>query len=389
MLVAETRRLIDDQKFDEALGKLAFATDLAPGLARAHLLRGHVLQTQLHFAEAIASLQTALSLARDPALATDARANLALCEKIQAENRDQSEVLSKSLNELTEAFSRQGRTAEALALAPRAGLAEKFRYEEIFIKLKALLKVPEAESSLFRKRLRLDGNGLFALNLDDLPISDLSPLKSLPIYDLNLSRCANLSDLSPLKGMPLDNLDISTTKVSDLSPLRGMKLNGLAAWQSKIHDLSPLAGMPLTYLEIHSTDVSSLAPLAGMPLKELILLWTGISDIRPLQGMPLEVLVLEDTKVADITVLSGMPLRVLQLGGTKVRDVAMLAEFTALETLTIPDNAINVDALRHLTNLKLIGYHFQRLSSPPDFWAEYEAKNKGLSNFRGVLSGGF
>ena len=351
--VAQAGTLIGDGKFDDALDKLAFAIELAPRLARAHLLRAHALQTLLRFPEALASFQTALSLARDPAEVADARANIDLCEKIHRENLGQSELLPKSLAELTEALSRQGRMAEALALAPAAGLAEKFRYEAMLTKLMALFKIPASESDQFRKRLRIEDSGLFALDLSSLPISDLSPLQGLPIRSLHLNLCDNVSDLSPLKGMPLDDLEIGKTKVSDLSPLRGMKLKRLMAYNTKITDLSQLAGMPLK--ELH---------LAGC---------VEVSDLRPLKGMPLEKLNFEATKVADIAILRGMPLRELALIGTKVRDVAMVAELTALEALTIPPDAINIDALRHLPNLKRIGYAYGQLTSPAEFWARYDA----------------
>ena len=88
--------------------------------------------------------------------------------------------------------------------------------------------------------------------------------------------------------------------------------------------------------------------------------------------MPLELLHLDGGKITDITFLSGMPLHDLRLSQTKERDVTMLAELTALESLTIPFDALNVEALRHLPNLKRIGYRNDRLSSPADFWAEYD-----------------
>lgn len=90
--------------------------------------------------------------------------------------------------------------------------------------------------------------------------------------------------------------------------------------------------------------------------------------------MPLEKPNFEGTKVADIAVLSGVPLRELQLEDTKVRDMAMLTEFTALETLVFPSDAINVDALRHLPNLKRIGNIWHQLTSPAEFWTRYDAQ---------------
>ena len=110
-----------------------------------------------------------------------------------------------------------------------------------------------------------------------------------------------------------------------------------------------------------------------MPLKELNVSHCEVSYLSPLKGMMLENIDIFLTKVADVAVLSGMPLRSLRLSDTKVRDVAMLAEFTALETLTIPVDAFNVDALHHLPHLKKVGNSWNQLLSPADFWARYDA----------------
>ena len=99
----------------------------------------------------------------------------------------------------------------------------------------------------------------------------------------------------------------------------------------------------------------------------------NVSDLSPLKGMRLEGCLVNGTKIADIAVLTGMPLRRLWLGATKVRDVAMLAEYTTFEEVMIPSDTINIDALRHLPNLKRIGYAYGQLSSPADFWARYDA----------------
>ena len=395
--VAQAGALIDDGKFDDALGKLAFATDLAPGLARAHLLRAHVLQTQLRFAEALASLQTALSLARDPAEVADARANIALCEKIQAENPGQPEVLPKSLAEMTEAISGQGRTAEALSLAPRAGLAAKFRYEAIFAKVKAQLKIPDSESAKFRDRLHLDESSLFSLDLSKLPISDLAPLQGLPIQSLNLRNCSNISDLSPLKGLPLESLDIAQTKVSDLSPVRGMRLKSLHASSTEISDLSPLAGMPLSDLitrRLRGVGISNLTPLVGMPLKFLDLGESGqVSDLRPLKGMPLEGLWLDHLNVTDIESLRGMPLKMLDLEGTGVNDVSPLLDMPMLEKAMVTKGATNIELLRHHPALKRLGWDGDRDAgggaptlTAAEFWARYDAPQmKALRQIRAAL----
>lgn len=81
---------------------------------------------------------------------------------------------------------------------------------------------------------------LETLNLNNNRISDLTPLKGLPIKELHISG-TDVTDLSPLKGMPLEILDISNTEVKDLSALRGMPLKTIDLDRCRgIKDLSIL-----------------------------------------------------------------------------------------------------------------------------------------------------
>ena len=76
-----------------------------------------------------------------------------------------------------------------------------------------------------------------------------------------------VSDLSPLKGMPLEVLHIDRSKVTDLSPLAGMKLKELVFAGSPVADITPLKDMPLTTLDIGRANLDPM--LATIPLKEL------------------------------------------------------------------------------------------------------------------------
>ena len=82
---------------------------------------------------------------------------------------------------------------------------------------------------------------------------------------------------------PSDNK--AKAQVSDLSPLRGIPLSHLrltGAWE--VRDLSPLVGMKLNTLHIRYTGVKDLAPLRGMPLSKL---WLGstVTDFTPIAGL--------------------------------------------------------------------------------------------------------
>jgi hypothetical protein len=101
-------------------------------------------------------------------------------------------------------------------------------------------------------------------------VKDISPVRALTELRGLTCREAPLSDLSPLKGMPLTTLDCGQTQVSDLSPLKGMPLTWLDCDATQVSDLSPLKDMKLTFLRCQGTQVTDLSPLQGMPLKELM-----------------------------------------------------------------------------------------------------------------------
>ncbi|MFA6562605.1 MAG: SUMF1/EgtB/PvdO family nonheme iron enzyme, partial [Verrucomicrobiia bacterium] len=84
-----------------------------------------------------------------------------------------------------------------------------------------------------------------------------------------------VKDISPLRALrQLDEVRCSGTQeepspLSDLSPLRGLPLRHLACDFTAVSDLTPLAGMPLAFLDISGTQVINLSPLAELPLTEL------------------------------------------------------------------------------------------------------------------------
>ena len=73
-------------------------------------------------------------------------------------------------------------------------------------------------------------------------------------------------------------IDLSNTDVTDLSPLKGMPLEGLYLDFTKVTDLTTLEGMPLKVLYLSGTKVTDLTPLEGMPLEGLHLLGTPAAD---------------------------------------------------------------------------------------------------------------
>lgn len=117
------------------------------------------------------------------------------------------------------------------------------------------------------------------LSLERLPITDLSPVRTLALQSLNISDTA-ISDLSTLRGLNLTRLDAAHTAISDLSPLAGMPLNRLDITSTLVSDLSPLRDAPLQSLLIRDTAVQDLSPLATCPLRLLF------ADDCPLETLP-------------------------------------------------------------------------------------------------------
>jgi len=107
-------------------------------------------------------------------------------------------------------------------------------------------------------------------------ISDLSLLAKMPNLRVLYLCQQQISDLSPLKGLPLEELYLPDNDIRDLSPLGGMlTLRRLFLGNNPFTDLTPLASLPqLQKLDLDYYGegwVESFAPLAGLHLQELSL----------------------------------------------------------------------------------------------------------------------
>jgi Leucine-rich repeat (LRR) protein len=177
---------------------------------------------------------------------------------------------------------------------------------------------------------------------------------------------AGLKDL-PIWRIVVDSdhllfLDLHDLPLTDLSPLRGLPVKQLLLKNTQVRDLAPLRGMQLTVLAIYSTQVDDLEPLRGMPLRDLALSGAKVRRIEPLQGMPLVTLHLNDTLVAD---------------------VAPLADFRELEDVMVPAGAANIERLRALPKLRYISYgewdikNNRAAQTAEEFWRKFDAQKAG------------
>jgi hypothetical protein len=195
----------------------------------------------------------------------------------------------------------------------------------------------------------LSGLKLKTLSIIGSGISDLRPLKGLPLESLTLSFSWALKDLSPISELSLKALDLSAShiealparlpatltrlkiggcsKLQNLEALKGLPLRELDLYNTEIQDLSILKALPLKVLSLHGALLEDVGFLKGMPLTELDLSLHRVTDLSPIKGMPLQKLGLYTTVVTDLTPLKGMPLREMRLANNH--------QITSLEGLQV------------------------------------------------------
>jgi hypothetical protein len=327
----------------------------------ARLLRAQLLISRQEYAEAEGELRECLRRQPDHA---DAKRFAALCAGAK---RDDWPTLLR----FAEVFEHSRAWPLADALLAELKTSREGRSQLLAVYRKGI----EAAWKGRGERLTLSQEGAFVLGLQGCrEVSDLSPLKGMPIASLRLDFCDQVRDLSPLKDMSLlASLRLSNCgQVRDLSPLKDMPLTSLELGGCvQVSDLSPLKGMPLTSLELGG-QVRDLSPLKGMPLKSLSLYaCVQVRDLSPLKGMPLTGLSLfECRQVQDLSPLKGMPLTWLDLHDcTGLRDLSPLENAPLVDIEALPpqvDRGMNV--LRQIKTLKNI----QRMAAA-EFWKKYDA----------------
>lgn len=236
----------------------------------------------------------------------------------------------------------------------------------------------------------LAGLPLKMLHAEWTEITDLSPLSETKLEELHISGCGKLVTLEGLQGLKLRSLRFGLTsyerpsQISDLSPLKDMPLQTLNIGATKVSDLSPLKGMPLKELLFSGPDwgpglITDLTPLAGLPLEKLQLTGTRARDLTPLKGMSsLRHLDLRFVKVDDISPLDGLQLSWLNMAGTDVTDISPL-EGMRLEALTFSPGKIakGMDVLRDIRSLRRISVERVGNLEPAKFWEKYDAGEFG------------
>lgn len=387
-----SRLAVNDRQFKDALDQATVAVDYDPDNADAHLFKGKLLIVQQQFPQARRELETYQKLRPGDGAADR---YLKLCQQARAADVATCLAFAELFTEQKEHGLADGtmRGFGANAVEARNKLLQMYRQ-----------RIEEKWPTL-GTRLSVDSAGRFTLNFGDCgQVSDLGPLKGMPLSTLNLGQCRQVRDLSPLHDMPLAALNLTECiEVRDLTPLQGMGLTSLSlAGCLQVQDLTPMHGMALTFLDLSSCpQIRDLSVLKGMPLTSLGLYrCRGVRDLSPLQGMSLVSLNLEScSEIRDLTPLQGMKLTSLNLtycGGVRdltplqgmkltvldllssgeLRDLTPLQGMNLTEISLVPRNiSKGMDMLRHMKSLKVIaiGYEARYKLTSEEFWKRYDA----------------
>ena len=356
--VEGARAALAARRFDDALAQMNVALEYDPDNADAHLMKGQLLIFRADHPGARAELEAYLRQKPDDA---DAKALAELCKRAKAGDSRHASLFAEILLRQKAYYFAESLTRDAQKLLP----AYRLRLDAAWAGAGSKLGVSQ--------------EGSFELSLyGRKDVTELEPLRGMPLTRLVLAGCGQLRDLSPLRGMPLTRLDLGGLgQVKDLSPLKGMPLTWLSLGGcALINDLSPLQGMPLTSLEVGGcAQISDLTPLKGMPLT-----WISFSDCRqlrdlsPLDGMPLMRLNLfQCGLISDLRALKDMPLEELNLANTGVTDLTPLEGMRLDELIFSPKNIRQgMAAARMMKSLGKIGIHGAAWP-PPEFWKKYDA----------------
>jgi serine/threonine protein kinase/Leucine-rich repeat (LRR) protein len=196
--------------------------------------------------------------------------------------------------------------------------------------------------------LKIENEGL-SLEIPNVGIADLSPLKDIPLTSL---ACwgNRITTLDPLRGMPLNALNCAANPISNLEPLRGLPLSILRCEACGLETLEPLRGAPLTVVNCSENKLGGdgLEPLKGMRLTWLACMHTGVKNLSPLEGMPLTWFFCDGNQIEDLEPLRELPLTELSCRGNRIVNLDPL-KGGKLNTLRVDDNLIaSLEPLRGL-----------------------------------------
>jgi tetratricopeptide (TPR) repeat protein len=364
----ESRQLIDDGDFTQALEKIDYAIQQVPNDGGYHDVRGNILQAQLRLEEAADAYDEALRI--NPKL-TEAKLNLDLTRRILKQAGTDEQIKPAVLSELYASLVNQGRKSAAENIRGQLGPDQQ--------KIVRIWRDALDKHGMRQQHFETNPDGTINVDFSNVGQPDLKRLRDVPVKGLILDE-TKLVELNGLKGLQLQSLSLVHSLVRDFAPLVGMPLHNLNLEGSAITDLTPLTDLPLEVLHLNNTRVSNLNPLADTKIEQLFLgNCRNVKDLSPLNGLPLQTLTLNRTGVSDLRPLTHSPLRELNLEGcSAITDLHPLMEITTLESVQIPLQIKDISFLRHHPGIKRLSY--VKMTEPAEeFWKVYDARQARIT----------
>ena len=169
----------------------------------------------------------------------------------------------------------------------------------------------------------LDIFHLYAQDRDIESLDGIEVLKNLQTLDISRNR---VTDLSPLRNLPIRTLNIAGNPVKDISPVATPYLKDLNLVETEVDDLACLTNTSLTRLILdYESDMRSFEKLSALPLKTLLFFQRPGMLLKDIASLKLESLVVSDIGQEDLCYLTNMPLQSLSLRYTGVTSLEPLA----------------------------------------------------------------
>ncbi|MCM8527062.1 MAG: protein kinase, partial [Lentisphaeraceae bacterium] len=201
-----------------------------------------------------------------------------------------------------DAFSSPAPTVEAVSTKP-AEVKQVISDSDIVADLEKRLSKANG-SHIEIKEYKIEGGEITALDLsDNQTLKDISELRDLPLSYLNLNHCSNLESLNGIQGTNLHELTLISSrplKVSNLDPVKDLPLKILKVYNMPLlNNLEPLKTTELkTLYLVDCPNIKSLKPLSeNVDLKYLEISSKQPSELRSLNGLeklPLKTLIIEN-----------------------------------------------------------------------------------------------
>ncbi len=206
---------------------------------------------------------------------------------------------------------------------------------------------------------------------DITPLSNLTNLVELEVYD------CSIEDVTPLENLvDLKYLDISGNNITDVTPLKNLvNLSMLMLYSNEISDISSLVNLVnLTDFEIDENNIEDISIMEGF--ENLEVLWingNSITDISPILNLPhIDTLWIDSENLNEL------------IGTSVIKNVkrfGLIGDFDEQDMLTVYDGSM-IDSLTFgnntMTNLDILS-HFGELTAF-EVWGSRIDNIEGLKN---------